>query len=729
MGYLNFECLAKDETTMTMYGLAVGPDYSSSDKKDRLILIKSNTHPKSVDDMSWKVVSTIGRDKLLYLYGKLNDGRLACAVDPTGVFTAFSQAAGPTTSIPEKSTPGGIRYDPALPATADSTGQGGWQVIMASPDYDWSSTLMRSILFPVKEPAPSNKYSLVHVYSNSSSEIHFGSLASSSQNFTRLDTIWKPDIMTYGSSAFFIISTTLSTTCVILPSTLRVALSRNRLFIVCMNPTVDGVTSMVHYYDGTKFQPPVDMQKYFPFQVPSEAIEGTDGKPPFVFIQDSNIGQFASISIDMEGPKFGQVVTTNSRVNVTEPYGTPFSSSDRGSGVNPDNTHDPNNGGISPTIIGAIIGAVTGVITIIWAIVKCRRQRKINAAQQAMFDEQKIQQVEPPLGGDGATAVYPNVQYAGGTGPTPGGPYATPAPDLPNMTMHPRPQFFTSLAEPSKHGGEPDAILGNDPSVVPVPPGAVVYAPPPLNQQPATDFQNHQHQSNDEQWAHKVPHSTLVSGPQALLPPTSYDQSIALTSTSQSVISASNYLNSTTVSNNLHAPQVYPAGSTLSSFPPTTATPTTTLNVPISTSSTPTTTIMNLPPTFGTSTKPPPSLVALGFSRPPNNPHAYIEPSGPRQPAGAVSGTSYAEFRRNDDDNGMINQSNHHYQYQHLQQQQSPQQLQQQPATQSYSDLSGSTLTPPSSTYSASPIPSSAGTYYSQESWTPVIPTQTQPPR
>ncbi|KAF9163884.1 hypothetical protein DFQ26_002041 [Actinomortierella ambigua] len=675
MTSLKLDCLAKDETTMTLYGLA---GVMAAGQKEQLILVKSNSRPLSVDNIVWQVVSAVDREKVPHMFSQQAGGITTCAVDPTGVFVALSPDAG---MVP----PGGIRFNPP----ANSTVPGEWRNITMASDYMWSPTKMRSIIFPVPETTPPNKYSFVHVFMNPSSEIRFGFLvASSGWQFELLDAVWKTP-----------------------------------------------ATSVLYRYNGNVFESATQINKAFASYVVSEALEGVNGQAPFIFLQDSSDNNLPTLSINLDTRMAGEISTSSARASV--PY--TYDSSARW--ANDPETPPPRDApstGIQPGTIGAIVGGVVGLVTVSLILIQWHRKRKIRAAQNAQFKEQKIPPVDP-AGMDETNTFPPNKQFTAGAGIG-----AYPAPALPAMGTHPRPHVYTSLAGSSQPGGEPEAILGHDPSAVPLPPGAAIPLQPPR-------------QHNDEAWLNKVPYyasgqpptgSTVsLANPQVIpassAAPFEHDDPMAIhaailaaaAAQQPSLFMTPNYLGSTPSTTHL-APQAYtathlpsppspprpPASGVASIDTPVSYHPAA-APIPSSGSSSPNTK-PNTPTAMATKipTHSPPPYPAL-TRPPPNNPHAYIEPQPPQRPAGAAAGTSYAEFHDDDGDVPLLP-------YQRPPPPVPQQQQQQQQAQPSY-DMSGSGSTySPTTTYAASPVQSSTGTLTSQDAaWSPIVPNHTRPAR
>ncbi|KAG0264186.1 hypothetical protein DFQ27_001370 [Actinomortierella ambigua] len=754
MTSLKLDCLAKDETTMTLYGLAAA---MAAGQKEQLILVKSNSRPLSVDNIVWQVVSAVDREKVPHMFSQQAGGITTCAVDPTGVFVALSPDAG-------MAPPGGIRFNPP----ANSTVSGEWRNITMASNYMWSPTKMRSIIFPVPESTPPNKYSFVHVFMSPSSEIRFGFLvASSGWQFELLDAVWKTvaarSMAIYSSGQLFTIHSDIATgariemtpitstnipasptpnkntplpeSCVSTIDTLRVTLSNNRLAIVCKMKRP--ATSVLYRYNGNVFESATQINKAFASYVVSEALEGVNGQAPFIFLQDSSDNNLPTLSINLDTRMAGEISTSSARASV--PY-TYDSSARWANDPDAPPPRDAPSEGIQPGTIGAIVGGVVGLVTVSLILIQWHRKRKIRAAQNAQFKEQKIPPVDP-AGMDETNSFPPNKQFTAGAGIG-----AYPAPALPAMGTHPRPHVYTSLAGSSQPGGEPEAILGHDPSAVPLPPGAAIPLQPPR-------------QHNDEAWLNKVPYyasgqpptgSTVsLANPQVIpassAAPFEHDDPMAIhaailaaaAAQQPSLFMAPNHLGSTPSTTHL-APQAFtathlpsppspprpPASGVASVDTPVSYHPAA-APIPSSGSSSPNTK-PNTPTAMATKipTHSPPPYPAL-TRPPPNNPHAYIEPQPPQRPAGAAAGTSYAEFHDDDGDVPLLP-----YQRPPPPVPQQQQQQQQQQAQPSY-DMSGSGSTySPTTTYAASPVQSSTGTLTSQDAaWSPIVPNHTRPAR
>ncbi|KAF9978258.1 hypothetical protein BGZ73_003065 [Actinomortierella ambigua] len=770
----NLECLAKDETTMTLYGLAVVNNYRPTDTTERLVLLKSNEYPTSVDNLSWTVVSTtpLGANDLPYMYGKMSDGGITCAVDPTGVFVAFSYSAGKSARAQTPASPGGVRYNPGHPPLPGSTGQGAWYGINASTDYRWSPDKMRSILFPVKEDT--NKYSFRHIYMNSLSGIHIGSLGSTSNTFTLVVPDWKPAptlgtnlMVAYSSGILYTVhsngingvslgtsqisgasipdtfatdvKTPLPNTCNG-PNTYLTALPRNRLALVCMNPSKEG--SVLYRFNGNALESAAHMRQYFTSRSASEALEGAQNGQSFMFMHDSD--NSTALSISLESSRAGEIQYPGLAPTIKDTT-TPAPGSNRGTAASD---------GLSASHIGAIVGGLVGLATLAIGLVQWRR-RRIRAAREARFEEKKTPPTDPAGEEDDAAAPSPNMQYETR------GPY--PAPSLPEMATHPRPQVFTTLAESSQPGGGPEAILGQDPTAVPLPPGPLppiipprphLPGPLPSNQfVPQQQYQQHQHYrqpDNEEVWTDKVPYnstdrsmtgsSASLSNPQALTPPAPYEYDGTLTfhaaivtaagTPQQQIFIAPNFLGTTPSTGNLAHPaftvppavtpvdttapvQYHPSLIPSASSPLHATSSSNTATAAVKPAPVPVPAPAPAPAKKAITTKVVPPAYPAATRPAPNNPHTFTEPHPPKQPAGATTGTSYAEFHDDDGDVPLLDQHS------------SPSKpVQQLP----YSDLSGSTLGG-SSMYSGSPIQSSAATVTTSESWSPKVPNHTRPPR
>ncbi|KAF9344920.1 hypothetical protein BGX26_003744 [Mortierella sp. AD094] len=117
-----FHCVVTDTTNSVIYALSSFA--FSNDKLNRIVVLRSNPNPKSVDTITWTVVSSIDANAFYDLKQYTPD----CVVSDSGIFTAIS--SGFSNSNYEKVSRG-FQYDPEGKSTPgfQQTGSGGWSNI------------------------------------------------------------------------------------------------------------------------------------------------------------------------------------------------------------------------------------------------------------------------------------------------------------------------------------------------------------------------------------------------------------------------------------------------------------------------------------------------------------------------------------------------------------------------------------------------------------------------
>ncbi|KAK3830381.1 MAG: hypothetical protein J3R72DRAFT_528067 [Linnemannia gamsii] len=138
MGKLIPDCLTSTPDGSTFYGVesTESTDETVSDSKydSSFVIVKSNTHPTSPENLTWSVWNRIYLDDLPPK--SMSGGKLACAVNNEGVFT-FIGRFGSSTFYP--SEPYGYRYDPNGKSGSGSiaayNGRGTWTVVKIQ--YEW----------------------------------------------------------------------------------------------------------------------------------------------------------------------------------------------------------------------------------------------------------------------------------------------------------------------------------------------------------------------------------------------------------------------------------------------------------------------------------------------------------------------------------------------------------------------------------------------------------------
>ncbi|KAG0296320.1 hypothetical protein BGZ96_009719 [Linnemannia gamsii] len=182
-GNLELDCIATQQDTGTIYGIATASGTNSEGVSDlHVVLIRSSTSPSSLTSLTWSVVSTTLALDLSYVYPKF--ATVDCAVSSKGEFFAlFPNNELLTTKSP--TIPMGIRYDP------DSNS---WSSIRGSPMYGWNYKPLHQLFYTKSDLTTENNVeSLVHLMADETGRVlRFGTVDTDT-NMLQLADIWKRD--------------------------------------------------------------------------------------------------------------------------------------------------------------------------------------------------------------------------------------------------------------------------------------------------------------------------------------------------------------------------------------------------------------------------------------------------------------------------------------------------------------------------------------------------------
>ncbi|KAG0261192.1 hypothetical protein DFQ27_003101 [Actinomortierella ambigua] len=180
MGFLDLQCIARQDGPAgnhTIYGVSFGVYQNGTEQY--LLLVKSNTSPKSIFDVTWTLEHAIKLDSLNYL-GSRSHPKIICTVDETGSFTMMSFDNG---------NPSVSRYEPGKRINATYTEGGGWNNVAIAVGYRGKTK--ESCLFSVPRSSTSNNQSAVyHIFPESDTTIGFGNLNLTTRTMENLPTSW-----------------------------------------------------------------------------------------------------------------------------------------------------------------------------------------------------------------------------------------------------------------------------------------------------------------------------------------------------------------------------------------------------------------------------------------------------------------------------------------------------------------------------------------------------------
>ncbi|KAG0036536.1 hypothetical protein BGZ83_003784, partial [Gryganskiella cystojenkinii] len=152
MGLLSPVCFATDGNKI--YGFGFSAFYANPVLSYNYLIVSSSNPAPDLSDITWKLVSTIGRDHIYYLMPTYL-GPFDCTVDDQGVFTVLSRNSRLYLAAPQDYFYRGVQYRPSGYGGVDTSGTNGTWVnidVSKSPKYYWEGGYW-STLAIFKDPA------------------------------------------------------------------------------------------------------------------------------------------------------------------------------------------------------------------------------------------------------------------------------------------------------------------------------------------------------------------------------------------------------------------------------------------------------------------------------------------------------------------------------------------------------------------------------------------------
>ncbi|KAG0045354.1 hypothetical protein BGZ83_009426, partial [Gryganskiella cystojenkinii] len=200
MGLLSPVCFATDGNKI--YGFGFSAFYAHPGWSYNYLIVSSSNPAPDLSDITWKLVSTIGRDPIYYLQTTYLSDPFECTVDDQGVFTILARSSRLYPAAPSDNYYRGVQYRPSGYGGVDTSATNGTWVnfdVSNSFSYLWDSGYW-STLAVFKDPT-TRANSVMHFTNNFLMYgCYVAALNQTTPMLMKQSAFWPWTSITYGTS-------------------------------------------------------------------------------------------------------------------------------------------------------------------------------------------------------------------------------------------------------------------------------------------------------------------------------------------------------------------------------------------------------------------------------------------------------------------------------------------------------------------------------------------------